>query len=233
MGGTALEGFSVLHHSLDREGVECAGEAFVGRLDTLHYGHCHIVFCEIGIHLKHLACLFFGLFLGGVGSVALLPEEFRRTEEHAGAHLPAENVCPLVDEDGEIAIGVDPVLICVPDDGLRSGADDKLLFKTCVGINNDSVSVGVILKAVVGDHRTFLGEAFNVVGLAAEEALRNQKREVSVDMSGFLEHIVELTLHLFPDRISVGLDHHTAAHSALFGEIGLHDQLVIPLRVII
>lgn len=51
-------------------------------------------------------------------------------------------------------------------------------------------------------------------------------------MSGRLKHIVELPLHLFPYCISIRLYYHTAAHGRLFGEVGLYDQIVIPLRII-
>ena len=52
-------------------------------------------------------------------------------------------------------------------------------------------------------------------------------------MPCLLEHIVQLTLHLLPDSVSVRLDYHTSAHSRLLCQIGLHHQLVVPLRIIL
>ena len=54
-----------------------------------------------------------------------------------------------------------------------------------------------------------------MLGLAAEEGLGDEEREVRVLVSGFLEHAVENMLHLLPDGVSVGLDDHAAADGGL------------------
>jgi hypothetical protein len=80
----------------------------------------------------------------------------------------------------------------------------------------------------VGDHRGLGREALHVLGFTREEALRNEKRKVGVLVAGLLEHRVERSLHLLPDRVAVGPDDHAAADRTVVGQLGLHDQLVVP-----
>lgn len=54
---------------------------------------------------------------GLVGGVTFLPEEFGCAEEEAGAEFPADDVSPLVDEDGEVAVGTGPAGVGGSDDG--------------------------------------------------------------------------------------------------------------------
>ena len=61
---------------------------------------------ERGVHVEHAHRLLARLGLGRVDRVALLPEELRRAQEEARAHLPPDDVRPLVDEDGQIAVAL-------------------------------------------------------------------------------------------------------------------------------
>ena len=79
---------------------------------------------------------------------------------------------------------------------------------------------------------TFFGEAFYMFGFLAQEWFRDQQREVSIYVACFLEHIVEDTLHLFPNCISVRLDHHTAAYCRILCQIRFDYQILVPLRVV-
>ncbi len=49
----------------------------------------------------------------------------------------------------------------------------------------------------------------------------------------FLEHLVELVLHLLPNGVSVWLDDHAAAHGRLLGQVGLGHQVVVLLAVVV
>ena len=102
MGCAGLKCLSVLHHRLDRQGVERACEPFVRALVADDDRESHGVAGEVGIDIHHLFSLCGSFFRSGMGSVALLPEEFRSTEEEAGPHLPADHVAPLVAEDRKI-----------------------------------------------------------------------------------------------------------------------------------
>ena len=233
VGRTGLQGLAVLHHRLDGHRVDGAGETLARALVAHHHGQGHDVTGKAGVHVHHALLLRLGLLGGGVGGVALLPEELRGAEEQTGAHLPAHDVAPLVAQDGEVAPGMDPVLIGVPDDGFGSGADDELFLELRLRVHDDALAAGIVHQAVVRHHGALLRESGHVLGLAAEEGLGDEEREVGVLVSGFLEHAVENMLHLLPDGVSVGLDDHAAADGGLLGQVGLHHEVVVPLGVVL
>ena len=128
---------------------------------------------------------------------------------------------------------MDPVLIGVPDDGFGSGADDELFLELRLGVHDDALAAGIVHQAVVRHHGALLRESGHVLGLAAEEGLGDEEREVGVLVPGLLEHAVENMLHLLPDGVSVGLDDHAAADGGLLGQVGLHHEVVVPLGVVL
>ena len=81
----------------------------------------------------------------------------------------------------------------------------------------------------MGDDRAFLGEALDMLGLFLHVAERDEEREIGITMSGRFEHGVERALHVFPDAVAPGLDHHAAAHVAWLGHVARADDLLIPL----
>ena len=207
----SLERLTVLHHGLDGVRLEGAGEAFAGRLHATHDGHGHVVLRKVGIDALHLNGLLLGLLAGGVGRVTLLPEEFGGAEEEARAHLPTHDVGPLVDEDRQVAVGLDPVLIRVPNDRFGGGTDDELFLESGGWVDYDTAPVRGVLEPVMRHDGAFLGEAFHMIGLAAEEGFGDEQGEVSVLVARLLELVVQDALHAFPDGVAVGLDDHAAA----------------------
>ena len=161
--------------------------------------------------------------------VTFLPQELSGTQEQTGTHFPTNYICPLVAQDRQVAVRVNPVLIGTPDDGFRSRTDNQFLFQFGSRVYNHTRTVFRIFQTIVCHHRTFLGETFHVFCLTAQVRFRNQQREIGVHMSCSLEHIVQDALHLFPDSISVRLDYHTATHRRLFSQVGLYHQIIIPL----
>ena len=168
-----------------------------------------------------------------MGGVPLLPKEFCRPQEQARPHLPTHDVGPLVHQQGQIAVALDPVLVGVPNDGLGRRTHNQLFLQTSVRIHDHPFSVGVVLQPVVGHHRALLGEAFHVGGFLAEVALGNEEREVRVHVSGVFEHAVKHVFHALPNGKPVRLDDHAPLHIAVLGEVRLHDEFVVPLAVII
>ena len=229
----ALQGLAVLHQRFDRERILGAGEAFVGRLVTHDHRHGHPLLREFLVDVDHLCGLLDRLFVRGMGRVALLPEELGRAQEKARAHLPAHHVGPLVAEDRQVAVRLDPVLIGVPDDRLRGGAYDQLLFELGIGIDHDPFALGVVFQTVVRHHGALFGEALDVVGFLGEERLGYEKREVGVLVPRLLEHRVQRVVHLLPDGVAVGFDDHAAAYGRVLGQPRLYDQVVVPLRVVV
>ena len=168
-----------------------------------------------------------------MGRVAFLPEEFAGAEEWTCTHLPAHHVTPLVAHQGQVAPRLNPVLIGVPDNGLRSGADDEFLFQLGGGIDLHAALVFLRTQTVVGHHGALLGESLHVFGFPRKKTLRNQQWEIGVLGTSFLEHHVQLVLHLLPNGIAIRFNDHTSTHGRLLGKVGFHDKIVIPLTVIV
>ena len=57
----------------------------------------------------------------------------------------------------------------MPDDRFGGRPDDEFLFQTGFGVDDYAAAVFGVLKAVVGDYGALLGEALDVIGLAAQE----------------------------------------------------------------
>jgi hypothetical protein len=104
-----------------------------------------------------------GLLGRGVDRVALLPEKLRGSEEGPRHLLPAQDVAPLVYEDREVAVALDPVLVEVADDALARRPDGEPLLE--------------LLPACLGHPRHLGVEALDVLGLFLEVAFRDEKGE--------------------------------------------------------
>ena len=83
------------------------------------------------------------------------------------------------------------------------------------------------------DHSAFFGEALRMLFFFLQERFRHEERKVGILMPGRLEHIVQGSLHLFPDRKAVRLDHHAAANGRILGEVRAFHDLVVPLGVVL
>ena len=169
MGSTALQGLTVLHHRLDSIGIESACKTFVGRFHTLNDGHCHVFLGKLTVDVQHTYRFFLGFLASGVRRVAFLPQELGSTKEQTGTHFPTEYVCPLVAQDRQVAIRINPVLIGVPNDSFRSRTDDELLFQLCGGVYHYAAAIRVVLQTIVRYYGTLFGKAFHVFRFAAEE----------------------------------------------------------------
>ncbi len=230
--GAGLQGLLVLHHRLDGVGVDGAGEALMGRFFTLDHRHGHGAFGELAVDLVHLLGFGDGFLGRGVGGVALLPEELGGAQEQAGAHFPAHDVAPLVDQDRQVAVGLDPAGERGADDGLGGRAHDQRLFQLALGVGHQT-TLAIVHQTVMGDHRAFLGEAFDVLGLLLKERLGDEQREVGILVAGGLELLIQVALHVLPQGIAPGLDHHAAAHIGIFGQVGGAHDLLVPLGVVL
>ena len=232
VGCTRLKRLAVLHHGFDCVCVECTGKALVGTLHTLDNRHSHIFLGEFGVEVNHLHGTCLRLFSCSMSAMALLPEEFGGAEEHAGTHFPAHHVGPLIAEHGKVAVGMNPVLVGTPDYGLGCRADYKFLLEASLRVDDYTCAIRIVLETVVGNNCALLGKALHMLRLAAEIRFGNKQREVGVLYTCLLEHFVEGVLHLLPYGVAIGFDDHAAAHSRLLGQIGLHNEVVIPLGVV-
>ncbi len=124
---------------------------------------------EIVVDVEHPYSFLLGFLTGGMGGVPFLPQEFGSAEKQTGAHFPTHHVCPLVDEDGKVAIRCNPVLIRVPYDGFRGRADNKLFFQLGLRVDNHTGAVGIVFQTVVGHDGTLFGKPLDMLRFAAEE----------------------------------------------------------------
>ena len=122
--GARLQRLAVLHHRFDGVGLDRPREALALGLLALYHGHGHDVLGEVGVDIVDQRGLFFGFVGRRVGGVALLPEELGGAKEQARTQLPADNVGPLVDQQGQITVALDPAGEGGADDGLTGRADD-------------------------------------------------------------------------------------------------------------
>ena len=228
--GAGLERFAVLHHGLDAKGVLGPGEAFAVGLAAFDDGHGHVVLGEVGVNVEHAVCFLARLRCGGVDGVAFLPEELGGAQEEPCAHFPAHDVGPLVDEDGEVAVGLHPLGVGFADDGLGGGAHDEGFLELAGG---DEPAVRAGFEARVGDDGALFCKPFHVRGLLLDVAAGDEEREVGIGVPRGLEHGVERPLDVFPKRVAPRFDDHAAAHGAVLGEVGGLDNLLIPLRVVL
>ena len=137
VGRSRLQRLAVLHQRLDAVRVVRAGEFLLLGLQSLEDGDRHVLLGERRVDVEHPARFVLGFVVGRVGGVPLLPQELGRAQEQARAHLPPDHVRPLVDQQREIAVRLDPLREHRIDDRLRGGTDDQLFFEGAFGIRDD------------------------------------------------------------------------------------------------
>ena len=64
---------------------------------------------------------------------------------------------------------------------------------------------------------------------ATEKTFWNKKREIRVDVTGVLKHLVESVMHELPNSIAVRLYHHTTSHCGTLRQLGFIHDIIIPL----
>ncbi len=185
---------------------------------------------ESFVDAEHFLCLDFRFPARGMRGVPLLPEEFGGAEEKARAHFPPYDVRPLVDQNGEVAVGLNPARIHFADNCFGSRADDERLFERRGG---NELPVGPRFEARVGYNRAFLGKALDVFRLFFEVAYGNEEREIRVCVPRVFEHFVEAVLHVFPKRVPPRFDDHAAANGAVFSQVRRLDYLLIPFGIVL
>ena len=154
----------------------------------------------------------------GVGGMPFLPKELRCTQEGARSQFPAHDVRPLVDQQWQVAIRLNPIAEGFAYDRFRCGPDDKRLIQ--------------FLAAGMRDDRQFRTEAFDMLRFPPDVTLRNEEREIGVLVAGLLEAPVQARFYGFPDFIAVGLDDDATTHRAGRCQVGSINNFVVPARKI-
>ena len=152
---------------LDGGGLMSTGELLLLRFVSRNDGDGKKVLVHLTVQIKGLHDHNVGIVVTDVGGVALLPQEFTRTEEGGGVlELPPDHVGPLIELEGQIAMALDPVRECGVHDGLGGGTDGD----------------GLVQFAVTGlGHPGHLGsESLDVILLLFETILRHKEGKVRV-----------------------------------------------------
>ena len=163
---SSLQCLAILHHGFNAIGLYCAWESLAFSLAALNHRHGHPILCKVRVHAQHLHGFVHGFCFRGVRSVAFLPEELRGAQEQARAHLPTNNIRPLVDEERKVAVTLHPLGKRGANDGLTGWSNDQWLIKFTI---RNQLAVGTSLEAVMRHHCAFFGEAVNVRGLLLQE----------------------------------------------------------------
>ena len=72
-----------------------------------------------------------------------------------------------------------------------------------------------------------------MLGLLEQKAFGNEHRHGHVLVSRGLETAVQFGLHALPEGVAVGLDDHAAAHGRVIDQVGLENNVGVPLREIL
>ena len=51
-------------------------------------------------------------------------------------------------------------------------------------------------------------------------------------MACFFEHAIQFGLHIFPEGVSGGFDHHASAYWGVFSQLGFFNDVEVPLGVV-
>ena len=188
---TSLQSFSILHEGFYTISIISPSKAFTLSFMSTNHRDTHIFFYKGSIYIVHFLGFFHSFLTCGMGGMSFLPKKLSGTEEEASAHLPTHNICPLVNEQGKVTVGLYPVLIGVPNNGLTGGANNELFLQFCLWIYHKfSFLVRVCLEAIVRYYSTLFGKAFGIFFLRLEITFRDENRKISVLVSCILEHFV-------------------------------------------
>ena len=118
MAGTGLQRLSVMHQRLDGISSFCSGKFFLIGLASLYYRDRQHLFTEVCIDIQHLDRPFFSLLCGGMGGMALLPQEFTGAQERTGSFFQSYDRTPLIINLRQVSVGLDLLLIEITEQSL-------------------------------------------------------------------------------------------------------------------
>ena len=96
-------------------------------------------------------------------------------QEQSRPHFPAHHVGPLIDQDRQIAIRLNPLGIHGSDNRLAGGPHDQRFFQWSG--RSQATRLGIGFQSMVRHHGALFGKAFDVLGLFFQKAHRNEQAE--------------------------------------------------------
>ena len=189
MAGRGLQRLTVVHQRFDGVGVLRTGEFLALGLASGNNRDRQVFLYEALVHFPHHLCALFRFLISCVDRVALLPEELSGTEERSRRLLPSQHGAPLVPYLRQVAVGLHGLAPHITEQRLGCGADAETLLQR--------------LHTAVGYPCHLRREAFDVVLLFLEQALRDQHREIYIFHACIFKPFVKIRLDILPQGISV------------------------------
>ena len=60
--------------------------------------------------------------------VPFLPKKLGGSQKEPRTHFPTDYVCPLIDQDGQVAVGLNPFGVSCTNNGFAGRSNDKRFF---------------------------------------------------------------------------------------------------------
>lgn len=155
---SCLQCFSVLHHRLECIRDNRSSEFIVFRFRSEYRRNRHEVHAKIVVDIEHLPCFVVRFLCACMGGMSFLPKEFSTPQKQSCPHFPSDDIRPLIYQQRQITIGMDPILIAVPYDGFRGRSHDELFFKLRFRIDDDSFPVRIVHQSIMGHYCAFFGK---------------------------------------------------------------------------
>ena len=181
--------------------------------------HCHKMRNKIWIHFHHFSRFNISFLSRSVCSMPFLPKKFRTSKENPSSHLPSYHICPLIYEQWQITMWLDPISITISDNRFWSRSNNQLFLQFCIRIHDNTFPIFVIFESIMSYYRTFFGKSIYMVRFFTKKRFWDKKREIGILMSSCLKHRIKHISNIFPDRVSIRFNHHTPSHRRIFRKI--------------
>ncbi len=112
-----LQCFAILHHRLKSIRDNSSSKFIMFWFWSKHGRYRHKVYTEIIVDIKHFSCLIVSLLCTRMSSMSFLPEKLCASEKESCSHFSSDDISPLIDQQRQITIRMDPVFITVPNNG--------------------------------------------------------------------------------------------------------------------
>src|SRR5207302_930789 len=124
---TRLPRDRMIHHSCTPSVLYPAGKPSSLRSFVAEDRNIEMIAYETPINFEHLPRLRPCFSFSFVNGMPFLPEEFGRAQEEAWPHFPPDNVRPLIDQNGKIAVRLHPLCVAGADNCFRSRPNHQRL----------------------------------------------------------------------------------------------------------
>ncbi|MMZ63034.1 hypothetical protein D1872_252700 [compost metagenome] len=129
MRSTCLYCTSILHHRFNRISIYCPGKLLGRSLLTDDNRNRQIIFYEVTVNFQHTHRFFASFCFILMSGMAFLPQKLTSAQEWQSTFFPTNNVSPLINQNRQITIGLNPFLVHMTDHRLRGRTDCKSFFK--------------------------------------------------------------------------------------------------------